>query len=111
MPIKIAIQNLNVRRGVTTIDREERVPGRTARVALHVTPDGFPELNRRAKTVYGNSNEIERLKDLDAPGVAYLEWESSSPENQRDRVKVALHTDEVWDEVLQKLPDGTILMN
>ena len=111
MPTKIAIQNLNDRRGVTAIGRTERVPGTTARVALHVTPDGFTELNRRAQPVYGNSDEIQRLKDLDSPGVAYLEWESSTPEKQSDRVKVALRADEMWDEVLQKMPDGTVVMN
>ena len=51
------------------------------------------------------------MRGLGSLGVAYLEWESTSPENQRDRVKVALHADEMWDEVLQKLPDGIVVMN
>ena len=51
------------------------------------------------------------MKNLDSPGVAYLEWESTSHETQSDRLKVALHADEMWDEVPQTLPDGTVVMN
>ena len=48
-------------------------------MALNAFSDRFIELGQRAKTVYGNAEEIQRLRDLDSPAFGDLEWESSTP--------------------------------
>ena len=109
--LQVALRNLQEAPGLKPVRITDTVPGMDARVQLLIEPDFMPRLDKKGGAVFGNPADIKRLQEVDSPGVVSLEWTSDKPQSRGERVKVALHAQDMWENAIKDLPDGTIVMN